>query len=71
MEIVTMSSFNEWRKDRRSIFISADLHNKITKIQSLYKQERKYSVPIGYILEQLLAQDSYIISLLARINKEN
>lgn len=66
-----MSSFDEWRKDRKSIFISTDLHNKIMKMQSLYKQERKHNVPIGYILEQLLLQDSYFISLLARINKEN
>ena len=61
-------SQDTWYKERKSLFIPNTLHEKLSKVQQLYRDERHCNVPIGYIIEQLIEQDTYFLSLFNRVN---
>lgn len=59
-----------WQKERTNVNVTKSFKDEMQKVVDLYRERQDRNIPVGKIVEALVHNDEYIISLYNEI-KEN
>lgn len=61
--------YGNWYNGQRNVFISEEIHKKLTDVRELYRREERKNITLGAILEGILNNDTVISEMFNEVNK--
>ena len=59
-----------WQKERTNINVTKSFKGEMQKIVDLYRERQDRNIPVGKIVEALIHNDKYIISLYNEVKEK-
>ena len=59
-----------WQKERTNINVTKSFKDEMQKIVDLYRERQDSNIPVGKIVEGLIHNDEYIISLYNEVKEK-
>lgn len=60
----------KWQQERTNINVTKSFKDEMQKIVDLYRERQDRNIPVGKIVEDLIHNDEYIISLYNEIKEK-
>ena len=59
-----------WQKERTNINVTKSFKDEMQKVVDLYRERQDRNIPVGKVVEDLIHNDEYIISLYNEIKEK-